>query len=187
MLAISTDKNSSKKQKMQSSIMKITPNTNPSFPLLLRRLAASCALFSGAALLLIISLSAFHIFTVIIDKTLFNLNGISGIEEIVALLSGTAFFMTLPYAQLHYAHIQVDFIPWHKKIISTSQYTSLALFSLLYFSLSIALLFGLIDAYSDHASSSVLSISFWPFYVPPMFALFLSGIISSYPLVAQKL
>lgn len=141
-------------------------------------IARMFGLISGLTLIAIVVLTTIHVLSVLIDRTLYHLAGIVGIEEIVALLSGVAFFTAIPYGQSQSVHVKVDFIKWHNSISSLSNRLSLILFVVLYLALSVAMFFGMKEALGDNATSSVLSIPHWPFYLPAVISTFVAAIVA---------
>ncbi|MDT8326971.1 MAG: TRAP transporter small permease [Roseovarius sp.] len=152
---------------------------------MIRRLADSFAVFGGMILLVIVAVTTTNTSAFILDRIagLFGADvaGLPGYEDFVQLAISGAALMFFPYCQAQRGHIAVelfmDRLPQRVQrgfdrlwLILTA---GIALF------LAYWMVFGLLEARSDGAVTSVLGWAVWPFYVPGLASMILWALVAA--------
>lgn len=151
---------------------------------MIRRLADGFAVLGGVILLIIVAVTTTNTSAFILDRIagMFgrNVAGLPGYEDFVQLaISGVA-LMFFPYCQAQRGHVAVelfvDRLPQRMQrgldrlwLILTA---GIALF------LAYWMVFGLLEARSDGAVTSVLGWPVWPFYIPGLASMILWALVA---------
>jgi len=139
-------------------------------------LAGALALYGGGALLIIVAMT-------MVNAAGFGLDavarawggavpGLSGYEEVVALLVGGAALSFLPWCQVRGGHVAVDLFTQTlpRSLTAIIDRLTHGLTAMLALFLGLRMVAGMLEARADGVVSSVHSWPEWPFWVPGVIA-----------------
>jgi TRAP-type C4-dicarboxylate transport system permease small subunit len=97
-----------------------------------------------------------------------SVSGLSGYEEVVALLIGGAALTFMPWCQLRYGHVAVDLFTQRAPAAFNTAVDrlALALTAALALGLGLAMVRGMAQARADGVVTGVLDWPEWPFWAP---------------------
>ncbi len=143
----------------------------------LEPLARTLAAYGGGVLLLITAVTMANVAGFALNALARPLGGtvpgLSGYEEIVALLVGGAALAFLPWCQLQRGHVAVDLFTRHLPAGATGgiDRTAHALTAAVALFLGLQMAAGLLNARADGIVTGVRDWPVWPFQVPGVLAL----------------
>lgn len=141
------------------------------------RLVALWALGGGAILLAVVAATALNVGGFALDSLARRFGGtvagLTGYEDFVALATGAAAPMLLPWCQLRGGHVAVDafahLMPgWFLRTVDLLSLAAMAALALFLFHWMI---FGMLETRADAIVAGVLGWPEWPFYLPGLVSL----------------
>lgn len=140
-------------------------------------LAAALALYGGGVLLAITAVTMLNVAGFALDAAVRpfggRVPGVSGYEEIVALLIGGGTLSLMPWCQLRRGHVTVDLFtrraPDH--FVRTVDRVALALTALMALGFAVAMAAGMSQSHADGIVTGVRAWPEWPFWIPGIVAL----------------
>lgn len=137
------------------------------------------ALAGGVVLLGIVLLTAVNAAGFTLDLILgpfgVSVGGVSGYEDAVELFIGAAALAMFPYCQLQKGNVSVDIFmemaPY--RLQAAIDFISDIVLAVIAFYIGYMTIYGGIEAYEDGATSPILALPFWPFFIPAVFSCFL--------------
>lgn len=155
-------------------------------PAWLRSFAVIWALLGGALLGLIVAITSVNAGAFLADRITdltggAPIAGLSGYEDVVRLLTGSATLMMLPYCQVRYGHVAVELFGERRgvRLAAGLRRVWLGLAALIALFLAVMLAWGLVESRADGALSRILSWPEWPFYAPGAVSLAVWALISA--------
>ncbi|MBB4265760.1 TRAP transporter small permease [Roseospira visakhapatnamensis] len=139
-------------------------------------LAGALALYGGLMLLIIVAMTMINTAGFGLDALARHwggaVSGLSGYEEIVALLVGGAALSFLPWCQVRGGHVVVDLFTQRlpRRVTAAIDRVGQGLTALLALGLGTRMIEGMLEARADGVVSSVHSWPEWPFWVPGIVA-----------------
>jgi TRAP-type C4-dicarboxylate transport system permease small subunit len=140
-------------------------------------LAAVLALYGGAVLLTITAITMLNVAGFALDALArpfgARVPGLSGYEEVVALLIGGGTLALLPWCQIRRGHVAVDLFTRRAPaaLVRTIDRIGLLLTALMALGFALAMAAGMMQARSDGIVTGVRAWPEWPFWIPGIVAL----------------
>ncbi|MQX38438.1 TRAP transporter small permease [Roseospira navarrensis] len=153
-------------------------------------LAAGLAVYGGLVLFVITAITMVNVAGFTLDALAEpfggRVSGLSGYEEVVALLIGGATLAFLPWCQLRRGHVVVDLFTRRlpARAVDAIDRLALALTAVLALGLAVSMAWGMARMRADGVVTGVLSWPEWPFWSPGVVALALWGSVAAVMAVA---
>jgi len=141
------------------------------------RIVALWALGGGAILLSVVAATAFNVGGFALDALArrfgAGVSGLVGYEDFVALATGAAAPMLLPWCQLRGGHVAVDAFAhrmpgWFRRAVDLLSLAGLAALAVFLFHWMVL---GMLETRADGIVAGVLGWPEWPFYLPGLLSL----------------
>ncbi|KAA5604754.1 TRAP transporter small permease subunit [Roseospira marina] len=148
-------------------------------------LAVGFALYGGVVLLVITAVTMLNVAGFALDAVARpfggRVPGVSGYEEVVALLVGGATLSFLPWCQLRWGHVTVDLFTRRapRRLVAAVDRLALVLTAALAFGLALSMAVGMAQMRTDGVVTGVRAWPEWPFWGPGVAGLALWGAVAA--------
>ena len=149
------------------------------------RLADGFAVLGGVILLAIVAVTTTNTAAFILDRIAgafgSDVSGLPGYEDFVQLAISGAALMFFPYCQAQRGHVSVELFMDKLPYVVQRAFDKLWLVLTAAVALFLAywMIYGLLEARSDAAVTSVLGWPTWPFYIPGLASMILWALVAT--------